>query len=84
MSRSKWKGPFFQSTLFNTIFNNTKKMTLKLFTRNSVVPYKLIGQVVQVHNGKSYKLFYITREKVGFKFGAFINTRKHTYKPEKA
>jgi ribosomal protein S19 len=36
----------------------------------------LIGKIVQVHNGKSFQKVTVTRDKVGFKFGSFVSTRK--------
>lgn len=71
MSRSKWKGPFVHSKL---IINKINKK--KIWYRSSVIPYFLIDSFVFIHNGNSFKKIFITREKVGFKFGEFSQTRK--------
>ena len=39
------------------------------------MPFFLIGKHVHIHNGKSFKKFYVSREKVGYKFGSFFFTR---------
>lgn len=73
MSRSKWKQPFLKVSLIKDIFF---KKTKKIFSKASTIPSLLLYQTVQVYNGKSFKNITITREKIGFKFGEFVNTRK--------
>ena len=73
MSRSKWK------TLFNNIYTKKKKK-LYIWSRNSTIPSSLIGNFVFVHFGNGFKKILVSREKVGFKFGAFANTRKSRQK----
>jgi len=75
MSRSKWKGHF-----VDTFFKEVNKKNLKIWSRRSSIPFYLIGTYVLIHNGKDFKKVYITREKVGFKFGEFAFTRKYTSK----
>jgi small subunit ribosomal protein S19 len=69
MSRSIWKGPFLDNFLF------LKKKNNKIWSRRSVIPSYLIGKMVLIHNGKIFKKIFINREKVGYKFGEFCNTR---------
>jgi ribosomal protein S19 len=76
MTRSLWKGNFIDSFL---LWNNNKKKAM-IWSRRSTITANLIGQTVFVHNGKEFKRLYITRAKVGFKFGQFIFTRKYTQK----
>jgi len=73
MSRSKWKQPFLKVSLIKDIFF---KKTKKIFSKSSTIPSLLLYQTVQVYNGKMFKSVSITREKIGFKFGEFVNTRK--------
>jgi small subunit ribosomal protein S19 len=73
MSRSNWKGIFIKQRLL-------KKNIKKIWSRNSCIPYVLIGQRVLVHNGNEFKKIFITREKVGYKFGSFSFTRNYTKK----
>ena len=73
MSRSKWKQPFIKVSVIKDIFF---KKTKKIFSKASTIPSILLYQTVQVYNGKVFKAITITREKIGFKFGEFVNTRK--------
>jgi small subunit ribosomal protein S19 len=73
MARAKWKGAFLDNFFLKKL--SKKKVLDKIWSRRSVIPFFLIGNTVRVHNGKIYKKLIITREKVGFKFGAFIKTR---------
>jgi ribosomal protein S19 len=77
MRRSKWKGNFIDNSVLKLSKLSKKK---KIYSRRSVVPYFLIGANVLIHNGKEFKKIKITREKVGFKFGAFCPTRKYKAK----
>jgi small subunit ribosomal protein S19 len=74
MSRAKWKGPYLNKSLFKN------KKVLNVWSRSSVIPYSLLGKHVSVHNGKTLIRVYISREKVGYKFGEFVFTKKHTKK----
>jgi ribosomal protein S19 len=71
MSRSKWKGPFFNFNLKKKKF----KKKICVWSRSSVVPRCFVGNKVWVHNGRSFKTIFIAKEKVGFKFGSFCLTR---------
>jgi len=73
MSRSKWKGNFIAKFLLKKNFAINEKT--KIWTRNSIIPFFLINKAVIVHNGKFFKKLFITREKVGYKFGEFIFTK---------
>lgn len=70
MSRSKWKSPFIH---FKLLSKKLKKN--KIWCRSSVIPNFLIGSFVFIHRGNSFKKIFITREKIGFKFGEYSNTR---------
>jgi ribosomal protein S19 len=73
MSRSKWKGNF----LAKCLLKNSEKKNLKITSRQSVIPSFFIGKTVLVYSGKIFKKIFITREKVGFKFGDFCKTRNN-------
>jgi small subunit ribosomal protein S19 len=81
MTRSIWKGNFINSHLLTDKFENKNKKIV--WSRNSTIPESLVGQAVFIHNGKDFIKSYITREKVGFKFGEFAYTRKFTKKQDK-
>lgn len=76
MSRSKWKGKF----ISNVFLKKTLKKQKKIWSRSSTITADFIGQTISVYNGKEFKNIYITRNKIGFKFGQFIFTRKYTQK----
>lgn len=70
MSRSKWKGPFLKAGLI-------KKKQLPLITpRNSTIPATCLGKFISIYTGKEYKKIFISKEKIGLKFGTFAYTRK--------
>ena len=71
MSRVKWKGPFLANFFFKKKIKNYKK----IWSRTSMIPSFLIGQTVLVYSGQKFRKVYISREKVGFKFGEFCFTR---------
>lgn len=74
MSRSNWKGYYFNPYLLSKRFqNNNKKI---VWARNSTITESLIGQTIFIHNGKDFVKTFVTREKIGFKFGDFAHTRK--------
>lgn len=73
MSRSIWKGKFFDTCLL-------KNSLKKVWCRSSTIPFFLLGKKVLVYNGKSFKRIYISREKIGYKFGSFVFTRQYTKK----
>lgn len=72
MSRAKWKGSF-----MDVLSLKVEKKDFKIWSRRSTIPYNLINNSVLVHNGKEFRKVFITREKVGFKFGEFAFTRKY-------
>lgn len=53
---------------------NTK--VIKIWDRGSRIPFSYENTFVMVYDGKILRKLVITREKVGFKFGEFIATRK--------
>jgi len=89
MSRSKWKGLNFDIRLYNSLFEvvgidkeGIKKSNWnhKIWSRESSIPASLIGKSVYVYNGKVFKRFIVSREKVGYKFGDFSFSRKYTFR----
>lgn len=80
MSRSKWKGPFVKKSLISIKQKSKKIKNLKIWSRNSIIPFSLIDKQVSIYNGKDFIRVKITREKVGYKFGEFSFTRRHKIK----
>jgi len=77
MSRSIWKGPFLDNSLFKNLLTNKNK---KIWSRRSIISAGMIGTNVLIYNGKLFKRLLITREHVGFKFGTFALTRTYVSK----
>ena len=71
MSRTKWKGP-----IFNT---ENKKKKLKFVKRNEEIVPNYIGLSVGIHNGKKYTKLTVNEDMLGYKFGAFSLTREQFF-----
>jgi small subunit ribosomal protein S19 len=76
MSRSKWKGPFINTKLFQDVNNSKPKTIIKTFFRHSEITPGFIGLVFEVSNGKEFSKIEISENMVGFKLGEFSPTRK--------
>jgi len=81
MTNFAWKPNYIDPNLLSVEFKKARKKIV--WSRDSTVPESLIGQAVFIHNGKDFIKSYITREKVGFKFGDFAYTRRFTRKIDK-
>lgn len=55
------------------IMNNKEKEVFKV-ARWSKIPVELIGQEVEVHNGRRYVRVKVSEEMVGYRFGEFVTT----------
>ncbi len=74
MSRSKWKVPL-------VLFTGEEiKYNTKIWKRNFQVLNQSIDKVLQVYDGQEFRKLKVVREKIGFKYGQFSFTRKHTKK----
>lgn len=82
MKRSVWKGYYISPSLYRkTILK--KEYVKEIWSRNSTILESFIGKYFFIHNGKDFHKVYITREKVGYKFGDFAQTRKFNKKAKK-
>ena len=79
MSRSKWKGPYFNyQKLKNT---NEQK---NILNKNSEIVPKFVDQNFQIYNGKNYVDILVTSDMINHKFGEFVFTRgKFSFKKKK-
>jgi ribosomal protein S19 len=73
MSRSKWKGPFFENNYYRTLICLKR---LKTQARSSTITQVLLGKTIFIHMGNGYRKCTVTRDKLGFKIGDFSYTRK--------
>ena len=90
MTRGVWKGPFVHPSLLKKIDklkDQTKKMPIKTWSRNSTIIPEFVGHSFLIHNGKSFIPITVSEEMVGHKLGEFSPTRKfsgHTPAEKKA
>ena len=78
MGRSKWKGPYTQTTCIEQ--SSIKQKTNKYkASRNSEIVPKFMGFTFNVYNGKNYSEVTVTNEMIGHKFGEFVFTRSKFY-----
>ncbi len=78
MSRSVWKGPYFDITLYKKIKKAKEsefKGQIKTWSRRSTIIPDFVGVTVAVYNGKSFVPVYISEDMVGHKLGEFSPTR---------
>ena len=78
MSRSVWKGPYFDITLFKKVKKSKEensKTPIKTWSRRSTVIPDFVGVTISVYNGKSFIPVYVTEDMVGHKLGEFSPTR---------
>ena len=54
---------------------SAKKRPIKTWSRRSTVTPELVGNTVNVHNGKVFITVFITENMVGHKLGEFALTR---------
>ena len=79
MTRGVWKGPFVHPSLLKKIDklkDQTKKMPIKTWSRNSTIIPEFVGHSFLIHNGKSFIPITVSEEMVGHKLGEFSPTRK--------
>jgi small subunit ribosomal protein S19 len=82
MSRSKWKGPYIHYKFLKKKNLNINSF-INIWSRNSVILSNFIGYKFLIHSGNTFKKFFITREKIGFKFGEFCTTRSKYFHKNK-
>ena len=74
MSRSLKKGPYIFYKLEKRVIEaqqNNKKVTIKTWSRASMISPDFVGQTIAVHNGNKF----IPENMVGHKLGEFAPTR---------
>jgi small subunit ribosomal protein S19 len=81
MTRSLWKGPFSDISVFISNANETdlkspNEIQQKIWSRRSVILPQFIGKQFMIHNGKTFIPLKVTPDMVGHKMGEFATTRK--------
>ncbi len=80
MTRSVWKGPFFDKFLLKkaeTALQSTRKDVIKTWSRRSTILPQFVGLTFGVHNGKKFVPVFVTENMVGHKLGEFAPTRTY-------
>nr|ARW60243.1 ribosomal protein S19 [Laurencieae sp.] len=78
MSRSLFKGPYINCKLLkkiNSLNRQSKKETIKTWSRSSTILPNMIGHTIAVHNGKQHFPVFVSEQMIGHKLGEFVPTR---------
>ncbi|MCL2415166.1 MAG: 30S ribosomal protein S19 [Bacteroidales bacterium] len=78
MSRSLKKGPYIHHSLEKKVLaaqGSKKKVTIKTWSRASMISPDFVGQTIAVHNGNKFIPVFVTENMVGHKLGEFAPTR---------
>jgi len=79
MTRSTWKGPFYEDYLLKKVEDVKKSgktnQVIKIWTRKSTILPEFVGFTFGVHNGNKFIPVSINENMVGHKFGEFSPTR---------
>ena len=79
MTRSTWKGPFYEEYLLKKAEDVRKSgktnQVIKIWTRKSTILPEFVGLTFGVHNGIKFIPVSINENMVGHKFGEFSPTR---------
>ena len=75
MSRAKWKGPYLDNSLVNSLNKNDKTDVYTKSRKSTIIP-GFVNKTICVHNGKNFLKIKITENMIGKKLGEFSPTRK--------
>ena len=86
MTRSTWKGPFYEEYLLKKAEDVRKSgktnQVIKIWTRRSTILPEFVGLTFGVYNGNKFIPVNVNENMVGHKFGEFSPTR--TFKSHSA
>ena len=84
MSRSKWKGPFFDMKLLKKVLASKGEFKrFKTRSRNSTILREFVNREFDVHTGNKFITIKVTSDMLGHKFGEFASTRRYGVKKKK-
>nr|QSV12718.1 ribosomal protein S19 [Phaeophyceae sp.] len=75
MSKTFRKPPFIAYHLLDKLTNIKEKVSIKTWSRSSMIIPEMIGHTIAVYNGKKHIPLYISDNIIGHKLGEFIPTR---------
>ena len=80
MTRSVWKGPFFDRYLLKKVAavkESGRKDIIKTWSRRSTIIPQFVGVTFGVHNGHKFIPVFVSENMVGHKLGEFSPTRTY-------
>ena len=78
MSRSVWKGPFFDGYLLkkaDKVRSSGRNEVIKTWSRRSTILPQFVGLTFGVHNGHKHVPVNVSEDMIGHKLGEFAPTR---------
>jgi len=80
VSRSVWKGPFFDGYLLKkaeTVRESGRNEVIKIWSRRSTILPQFVGLTFGVYNGHKHIPVLVSEDMIGHKFGEFAPTRTY-------
>ena len=80
MSRSVWKGPFFDGYLLKKaekVRESGRNEVIKIWSRRSTILPQFVGLTFGVYNGRKHIPVLVSEDMIGHKFGEFSPTRTY-------
>jgi ribosomal protein S19 len=84
MGRANWKGSFIDKFVLNKLNIKPNLNSMQVWGRRSTISSNFISKKIFVYTGNRFKPVFITRDKVGFKFGEFCLTRNAQFEKKKS
>lgn len=75
MGRAAWKGIFLDKFALNKLNAKSNSKYFNIWARRSIISSNFISKKMFVYTGNRFKPVFITRDKIGYKFGEFCGTR---------
>ncbi len=80
MSRSVWKGPFFDGYLLKKaekVRESGRNEVIKIWSRRSTILPQFVGLTFGVYNGHKHIPVLVSEDMIGHKFGEFSPSRTY-------
>lgn len=80
MSRSIWKGPYIDQSIWKKLKKVTeiseKNKAIKIWNRRSMITPELIGVRAELYTGNKWVNLNLNEDRIGHFFGEFASTKK--------